>query len=67
MERSRVALGRLLTLLAVLSLVPVLTSVASVNAEEALPSVPLPLFGGGTLDLRSLQGNVVVIRFLASW
>jgi hypothetical protein len=35
--------------------------------ELAPPSTPLALFDGGTLDLRTLQGQVVVIRFLASW
>ncbi len=29
--------------------------------------VQLGLAEGGTLDLRSLTGNVVVIRFVASW
>ncbi len=37
------------------------------HAASALPPVPLPLFEGGTLDPRSLQGRVAVIRFLASW
>jgi hypothetical protein len=32
-----------------------------------LPATPLRLFDGGTLDLRTLQGHVVVVRFLASW
>jgi hypothetical protein len=36
-------------------------------AEQALPTTPLPLFGGGLLDPQSLKGQVVVIRFLASW
>ncbi len=36
-------------------------------AASALPATPLRLFDGGMLDLRSLAGNVVVIRFLASW
>ncbi len=65
MERSRLAVWLLLSLL--LSVPVVLGSAASVCAEGALPTTPLPLFGGGTLDLRSLQGNVVFIRFLASW
>lgn len=43
-------------------------AVATPTAGHAgLPVTPLPLFDGGTLDLRSLQGQVVVIRFLASW
>jgi hypothetical protein len=36
-------------------------------AEPSLPSTPLPLLQGGTLNLQSFKGNVVVIRFLASW
>jgi hypothetical protein len=38
-----------------------------VHAGDSLPSTPLPLFEGGTLNLQGLKGNVVVIRFLASW
>jgi hypothetical protein len=38
-----------------------------VARAPALPSTPLSLFNGGTLDLRTLHGQVVVIRFLASW
>ncbi len=45
-------------------LVVLLTAIA---AEESLPSAPLPLLEGGTLQLRSLAGQVVVVRFLASW
>jgi hypothetical protein len=36
-------------------------------AAPALPSTPLALLDGGSLDLQGLQGNVVVLRFLASW
>jgi hypothetical protein len=36
-------------------------------AEQALPVTPLPLFEGGSLNLRSFKGRVVVIRSLASW
>lgn len=36
-------------------------------AGQSLPTASLPLFDGGTLDLQSLKGNVVVIRMLASW
>ncbi len=36
-------------------------------AATSLPSAPLSLVGGGTLNLQSLKGQVVVIRFLASW
>ncbi len=32
-----------------------------------LPATPLRLFDGGTLDLQTLKGQVVVVRFLASW
>ena len=31
------------------------------------PATPLQLFDGGTLDLQTLEGQVVVVRFLASW
>jgi hypothetical protein len=59
---ARVALG-LVSLLAVVGL-----GVGGPAAGElALPSTPLALFDGGTLDLRTLQGQVAVIRFLASW
>ncbi len=37
------------------------------RASDALPSTPLTLFDGGTLQLRSLAGRVIVIRFAASW
>lgn len=36
-------------------------------AGQSLPATPLPLLEGGTLNLQSLEGSVVVIRFLASW
>jgi hypothetical protein len=36
-------------------------------AEQALPATPLPLFEGGSLNLQTFKGKVVVIRFLASW
>ena len=35
--------------------------------QSALPSTPLPLLTGGTLNLQDLKGQVGVIRFLASW
>jgi hypothetical protein len=35
--------------------------------QDQLPSTPLPLFDGKTLDLQDLKDQVVVIRFLASW
>lgn len=38
-----------------------------VQAGQPLPSTPLSLVEGGSLDLKSLKGQVVVIRFLASW
>ena len=40
---------------------------AAAHAADALPPRPLTLFDGGTLELRSLAGRVVVIRFAASW
>jgi hypothetical protein len=35
-------------------------------ADQALPVTPLPLFGGGSLNLQDFTGKVVLIRFLAS-
>ena len=49
------------------SLLAVLGVGGPAAGELALPSTPLALLDGGTLDLRALQGQVVVIRFLASW
>ncbi len=40
---------------------------ATARASDALPSTPLTLFDGGTLQLQSLAGRVIVIRFAASW
>ncbi len=57
---TRVALG-------LLGLLAILGAAGSAAGELALPSTPLALFDGGALDLRTLQGQVVVIRFLASW
>ena len=37
------------------------------QAGQSLPSTPLSLLEGGSMNLQSLGGNVVVIRFLASW
>ncbi len=45
----------------------VLAAVVPALAGPALPSTPLTLLDGSRLDLQSLQGNVVVLRFLASW
>ena len=58
--RTRVALG-------LLGLLAVLGAAGPAAGERALLSTPLALFDGGALDLRTLQGQVVVIRFLASW
>ncbi|HLC40895.1 MAG TPA: hypothetical protein VJO34_04630 [Methylomirabilota bacterium] len=41
------------------------TAVVASYAE--LPSTPLPLLEGGSLNLQEFKGQVVVIRFLASW
>ncbi len=62
MDRRTVSLG-----LAVGMLATLLPWGPARAAGSVLPPTPLPLFDGGTLDLRSLAGNVVVIRFLASW
>ena len=45
----------------------VLAAVVPALAGSALPPTPLTLLDGSRLDLQSLQGNVVVLRFLASW
>jgi hypothetical protein len=46
----------------------VLLLCAAIAASYAeLPSTPLPLLTGGSLNLREFKGQVVVIRFLASW
>jgi hypothetical protein len=50
-----------------LAVVVALAALAPAARAAAWPATPLPLLDGGTLDLRSLQGQVVVIRFLASW
>ncbi len=62
MDRRTVLLGLALGMLATLP-----PRGRARAAASALPATPLVLFDGGTLDLRSLAGNVVVIRFLASW
>ena len=43
-----------------------LCSAIAVSSAE-LPSTPLPLLTGGSMNLRDFKGQVVVIRFLASW
>ena len=35
--------------------------------EDSLPATLLSLLDGGTLNLQSLKGKVLVIRFLGSW
>jgi len=55
----RVALG--------LSLLLMMMPIGVVRGQDQLPSVPLRLFDGKTLPLHDLKGQVVVIRFLASW
>ena len=40
---------------------------ASALAATALPSTPLRLFDGRTVQLQSFGGQVIVIRFAASW
>ena len=42
-------------------------SVITTSAQNSLPSATLPLLAGGSLNLQDLKGQVVVIRFLASW
>jgi hypothetical protein len=42
-------------------------SVITASAQNPLPSATLPLLSGGSLSLQDLKGQVVVIRFLASW
>jgi hypothetical protein len=50
-----------------LGLLAILGAAGPAAGGLALPSTPLALFDGGALDLQTLQGQVVVIRFLASW
>jgi hypothetical protein len=59
MTRGRVVLA--------LSLLAVMMPIGVVRGQEPLPSAPLQLFDGTTLSLHDLKGQVVVIRFLASW
>ena len=59
--------GPSVVLTAVISILLLLSSVVPMDAGTALPSAPLPLLDGGTLNLQSLGGKVVVIRLLASW
>jgi hypothetical protein len=54
-------------LLAAVAAAAALVAAGPAADAAAWPATPLPLLDGGTLDLRSLQGQVVVIRFLASW
>jgi len=51
----------------VIGILLMLSLVVATDAGTALPSQPLSLLNGGTLNLRSLEGKVVVIRLLASW
>lgn len=55
------------SLLWALAILLMVVLVAPARAEQSLPSTPLGLLEGGTLNLQSLKGRVVVIRFLASW
>lgn len=50
-----------------LAILSILFLVVPARAELSLPSTPLSLLAGGTLNLQSLKGSVAVIRFLASW
>jgi hypothetical protein len=65
MTRPALAMTRLA--LGLLALLAALGAADPAAGELTLPSTPLALFDGGALDLRTLQGQVVVIRFLASW
>ena len=55
------------SLLSALAILLMVVLVAPARAEQSLPSTPLALLEGGTSNLQSLKGRVVVIRFLASW
>ncbi len=55
------------SLLWALAILLMVVLVAPARAEQSLPSAPLGLLEGGTLNLQSLKGRVVVRRFLASW
>jgi hypothetical protein len=64
---TRVARALARASLALVGLLVVLSPARAVSSGAALPQAPLPLLDGGTLDLGTLQGQVVVVRFLASW
>ena len=59
--------GPSVVLTGVIGILLMLSLVVATDAGTALPSTPLPLLDGGTLNLRSLEGKVVVVRLLASW
>jgi hypothetical protein len=61
MKRRRIDLAWTLAILLLWAII------SPTRAEQALPATPLPLFEGGSLNLQSLKGKVVVVRFLASW
>lgn len=61
------ATGRASTVVLMVAALAQLAIVAGAHGAESLPPDSLPLFSGGTLELRSLIGRVAVIRFAASW
>ena len=56
-----------LSLAWIIALMLCLSATTAYTQQNALPSTPLPLLTGGSLNLQDLKGQVGVIRFLASW
>ncbi len=59
--------GPSVVLTGVIGILLMLSLVVATDAGTALPFPPLSLLDGGTLNLRSLEEKVVVVRLLASW
>jgi hypothetical protein len=64
---TRVARALACASLGLVGLLVVLSPARTVGSGAARPQVTFPLLDGGTLDLGALEGQVVVVRFLASW
>jgi cytochrome c biogenesis protein CcmG/thiol:disulfide interchange protein DsbE len=59
--------GLLLGLLAILGLGLIRSQQGPVGVGAMVPDFTLTTFDGGTIDIRELRGQVVVINFWASW
>ena len=59
--------GLLLGLLAILGLGLIRSQQGAVGVGAMVPDFTLTTFDGGTIDIRELRGQVVVINFWASW